>query len=360
MRAWRGTRGRERVIGSLTCGKGAASGAMGWGRAWLVSRSVIQGRRKRIRGHRALRPVVLCGAMLAPALLAGGLLVAELTGYGAAVRVAVAGGQAGEGVGGRAREGAGGRVGIEAGAGAGVEGRPGSGSGQGVGGRAGSGSGQGVGGRAGVGSHDEVMGPGGLKGQGASEGRRSSGTWGDAGLVGVPEAYGGTGPAGPLEAGMPVAVVPVVVGPAWVGRFEPRPVPPPLRPDRVYGGWMRAAGGPDGRRPANGVASVKDPVKDRVPGTVKDRVPGTEAVTEPWKGSSQGPRRESRGGAWRGSGEASPKVRRAVPRPSAGAPAPRLRRTPQPGSPAHRPGCPGEWRETWLWEVCAEHVRQEA
>ncbi|MFJ2028700.1 hypothetical protein [Streptosporangium sp. NPDC087985] len=35
-------------------------------------------RRKRIRGRRALQPLVLCGAMLAPALLAGGLLTAEL------------------------------------------------------------------------------------------------------------------------------------------------------------------------------------------------------------------------------------------------------------------------------------------
>lgn len=60
-----------------------------WAR--LVSRSVIDRRRKRIRGHRALRPVVLCGAMLAPALLAGGLLVAELTGYEAAVQMADAG-----------------------------------------------------------------------------------------------------------------------------------------------------------------------------------------------------------------------------------------------------------------------------
>src|ERR687890_645340 len=55
-----------------------------------MSRSVIQKRRKRIRGHRGLRPLVLCGAMLAPALLAGGLLVAEATGYEAAVRMAVA------------------------------------------------------------------------------------------------------------------------------------------------------------------------------------------------------------------------------------------------------------------------------
>lgn len=56
-----------------------------------MSRSVIERRRKRIRGHRALRPLVLCGAMLAPALLAGGLLVAELTGYDGGLRGVVAG-----------------------------------------------------------------------------------------------------------------------------------------------------------------------------------------------------------------------------------------------------------------------------
>ncbi|MDP9864915.1 hypothetical protein J2S55_004181 [Streptosporangium brasiliense] len=55
-----------------------------------MSRSVIERRRRRIRGHRALRPLVLCGAMLAPALLAGGLLVAELTGYDRVLRGDVA------------------------------------------------------------------------------------------------------------------------------------------------------------------------------------------------------------------------------------------------------------------------------
>ncbi|GAA3514265.1 hypothetical protein FHR32_002016 [Streptosporangium album] len=47
-------------------------------------------RRKRIRGRRALRPLVLCGAMLAPALLAGGLLTAELGGYEKGMREAAA------------------------------------------------------------------------------------------------------------------------------------------------------------------------------------------------------------------------------------------------------------------------------
>nr|BFE83793.1 hypothetical protein GCM10020093_063940 [Planobispora longispora] len=47
---------------------------------WLMSRFVIKGQRKWIRG-RALRPMVLGVAMCAPMLLAGSLLVAELAGF---------------------------------------------------------------------------------------------------------------------------------------------------------------------------------------------------------------------------------------------------------------------------------------
>ncbi|GAB2450906.1 hypothetical protein GCM10027187_18490 [Streptosporangium sandarakinum] len=84
--------GEGRVIPSLSCGKSVASGGVAVWRAWLVSRCVIERRPIRSRERRALRPLVLCGAMLAPALLATGLLVADLTGYGEAVRDAGAAG----------------------------------------------------------------------------------------------------------------------------------------------------------------------------------------------------------------------------------------------------------------------------
>ncbi|MGC5015099.1 hypothetical protein ACLQ2R_30420 [Streptosporangium sp. DT93] len=42
-----------------------------------------------------------------------------------------------------------------------------------------------------------------------------------------------------------VAVVPVVVDPVPAGLFKARLMPPPLRPDQVYGGWVLVAAGAD-------------------------------------------------------------------------------------------------------------------
>lgn len=165
----------------------------------------MERRRKRIRGRRALRPVVLCGAMLAPVLLAAGLLAAELTGYRRAVE----------------------------------------------------------------------------------------------GIVAEAEAVGG-------GAGAPIALPP-----AWGVPLEPRIVPPPRRPDRVYGGWAPPVVATDVH------PSVREAARMGVP----------------------------------------PVIRRSAPRKS---PVPRVRREPRPERTGPGFGCPSEWRETWLWEVCKEQVGQMA
>jgi hypothetical protein len=214
--------------------------AGGWGWAWLMSRSVIQKRRKRIRGHRGLRPLVLCGAMLAPALLAGGLLVAEATGYEAAVRMAVAD----------------------------------------------------------AGSDAESSGAG----SNARSGTESSGTEFDVSSRGNPELRKRAGATPPVAAGLARSVA-----------FGPRAVPPPPRPYPTYEGLMIPA------------------VVDKHHSTADDAPV-----------------------------EAPPTVRNVVPRAPVKPPAPRVRRTPHRELAKAEETCPGEWRETWLWEVCKEHVRQEA
>lgn len=213
-----------------------------------MSRSVMERRRKRIRGRRALRPLVLCGAMLAPALLAVGLLVAELTGYRAVVQGIVAQAEPRNGAEGfevesRVRNGA-----EEDGAESGVRNRV-----------------------EGVGGEEEGVGV---------EGREGA-----------------------------VGVVPVVPGRGVV--MEPRIVPPPYGPDRTYGGLM----------PPTVVTDVHRSTEEAAPT------------------------------------EAPPAVRRAAPRKSL---APGPRRTPRPERSEAGFGCPAEWRETWLWEVCKEQSRRMA
>jgi hypothetical protein len=200
-----------------------------------MSRSVIQKRRKRIRGHRGLRPLVLCGAMLAPALLAGGLLVAEATGYEAAVRMAVAD----------------------------------------------------------AGSDAEASDAG-------SNAR--SGTESDV------SSRGNLGPRKRAAATPSVAA-----GLARSVAFGPRAVPPPPRPYPTYEGLM-------------------------IPVVVKRHHSTADDAPV----------------------EAPPAVRKVVPRAPVKPPAPPVRRTPHRELAKAEEPCPGEWRETWLWEVCKEHVRQEA
>ncbi|GHE36968.1 hypothetical protein GCM10017673_44410 [Streptosporangium violaceochromogenes] len=91
--------------------------------------------------------------------------------------------------------------------------------------------------------------------------------------------------------------------------LEPRIVPPPHRPDRVYGGWA----------PPVVVTNVPPSVREAA------RV-GVPPVT-------------------RGSAPRKP-------------PEPRVSRTPRPERSRPGFGCPSEWRETWLWEVCKEQVGQ--
>jgi hypothetical protein len=174
--------------------------------------------------------------MLAPALLGGGLLVAELTGYEAAVRMAVAD--------------------MEAEA-------------------------------------------------------RSSYLESDAESSDMEFDVRSQGNPGPRKS--VTAVLPVAAGPDRDVVIAPRLVPPPSRPYPTYEGWILPV-----------AMEVRRPASDVLPA-----VP-------------------------------APTVRRAAPRAPVEPPAPPVRRTPQQERTEGEESCPGEWRETWLWEVCKEHVRQEA
>lgn len=274
-----------------------------WAR--LVSRSVIDRRRKRIRGHRALRPVVLCGAMLAPALLAGGLLVAELTGYEAAVRMVDADAEPKEPEGPEEVE------------------RPG--------------KAEEAEEAAGAAETEEAETLHGGEGLWAKGGERR-GFQGDGGAwTGSASRLGVGGPGGSSDEESPgdvVAVVPVVVGPVRSRMFEARLVPPPSRPERVYGGWVPVAAKSGTRR------TEEDPSES---GQLHDahETDGTDVVV-PIKTRPQG----SRGP-------------RKVALPPPVAPEPRGRRTSPLAPPEPRDGCSAEWKGTWLWEVCKKRERQE-
>jgi len=348
-------------------------------RRWvrLASRFVIDRRRKRIRGHRALRPVVLCGAMLAPALLAGGLLVAELTGYEAAVQRADAGaepvgpGEIEEGGRGggvreaeRAREAE--QLGEAAGAGeAERSGEAGSaeeaeeggeverfddgeaiwvGGGERRGFREeGGGAWRGTASRLRAGEPVES-----LNDEPQDEPQGVAGTLAEAetpAVAGTPTAVGTPREAGtpqeserPREARAPeeaVAVVPVMVGSVRSRVFGPRLMPPPLRPERVYGGWMPVAAKSRVRGTGPGEAGWPS-----VPG-------GTDGANEadvvvpitPRPQASRGPRK--------------------VASPPPVASESRVRRTQPLARPEPRDGCSAEWKGTWLWRVCKKQARQE-
>ncbi|GAA4092240.1 hypothetical protein HNR30_006858 [Nonomuraea soli] len=90
--------------------------------------------------------------------------------------------------------------------------------------------------------------------------------------------------------------------------FEPVLAPAPARPDRVYGGMVPAP--------------EREPQRDEPGVVVEPGNGGGETVRVPRTEGSEGAERPRRG----------------------------------PVRPAE--GCPGEWEETWLWELCREHERQ--
>ncbi|MEU8379025.1 hypothetical protein [Streptosporangium sp. NPDC048865] len=131
-----------------------------------------------------------------------------------------------------------------------------------------------------------------------------------------------------------VAVVPVAVGPVRGRMFEARLVPPPLRPERVYGGWVPVAA-KSGVRRAEEDPSASDWLNDA------QETDGTDVVVpiETRPQGSRGPRKV------------------ALPPPVASGP--QEKRTSSLAPPEPRDGCSAEWKGTWLWEVCKKRGRQE-
>ncbi|MFC4060945.1 hypothetical protein ACFOWE_21800 [Planomonospora corallina] len=235
---------------------------------------MIKVRQKRIAGRRVLRPMVLGVAMLVPALLAGGLMVAEVSGYDLAVHGVAVDTQAWKGADDR---------------------RP-----------------------------PVVAAPGRRE---ATELRAESRSESRA----VPRAAAGT---------------------------EPRLVPPPLRPYRIYNGWVP----PD-------VVSVSysrpeaSPEEAAETGSTADR--RRRKRPEPEKGEGREPSRETRepgtarpgrtaeNDGQKAGGESSP-TPSSTPSP---APSPEV--TPGEAEELQDAECSQEWRKTWLWEVCMDGNRQK-
>lgn len=280
--------------------------------------------------------MVLCGAMLAPALLAGGLLVAELTGYETAARMADAGAKPETpGKRGKSQENEGRRIGADGDVGSrlradgDMRSRPGTdgdvvsrlGIDGGAGARLGADSDAG----ARLEADGGVMSPIGTGGVVAQVG----------GGVGALIEQEGAG----LDEGEMVAVVPVAVGAVRSGMFEPRLLPPPLRPERVYGGWVPVAARSEVGHEAGELSE---------PGILGESRPDASGESQPEI-----------------SGESQPdavvplRVRRGPREPREVALRPSATTEPQEGRTEPWEGCPVEWRGTWLWEVCREHVRQE-
>ncbi|GAA3473693.1 hypothetical protein GCM10018965_082460 [Nonomuraea roseola] len=256
--------------------------------------------------------MVLCGALLAPAILAGGLLAAQLTGYDAATLAAGAPDGAVDGDSVRRA-----RAGQYAGAGqnapVGESANQGQGASQGEsasrGGNASSGgsAGQGMGAHLGEGAHQGGSadpGHGAYLSHSATLGHRLS--EGDGARVGYLAG---------AERGMSFA-------PVWA--------PAPPHPDARYGGPIPSA--PQARVPGRVVVAVPREV-ERVStpkADVEERRHGWESREPGEPGESREPREPT---------------------------APGESRWERPSEPE---GCPGEWEETWLWEVCQEHQRRLA
>ncbi|WP_329086445.1 MULTISPECIES: hypothetical protein [unclassified Streptosporangium] len=279
--------------------------------------------------------------------------MAELTGYEAAVQMADAGAEP-EGPGEAERPGK---------AGGGREAEK-TGEAEGVGETEGSGEAGEVGGASEAGEAERLHGDEALwVGDGERRGfREGEGAWSGAasrlgvgGLVGAPDEEppedpgdsGGEGaqedPEDPEDSegrGEAVAVVPVVVGPVRSRMFGPRLVPPPLRPDRVYEGWVPVAARSGVRRAEEGPGEIGRPSGPREIGGTDDA--GEPDAVVPIKTRPQAPRGP-----------------RKVAMPPSVAPESPVERTSPSVPPEPRDGCPGEWRGTWLWEVCKKHARQE-
>ncbi|GGL33267.1 hypothetical protein GCM10014719_38110 [Planomonospora parontospora subsp. antibiotica] len=132
---------------------------------------------------------------------------------------------------------------------------------------------------------------------------------------------------------------------------EPRLVPPPLRPYRVYDGWMP----PD-------VVSLS-------------YTRPTDSSEEAGEGAETTDRRRKRRASGGGEKETPSRVqepgtaRTQKPAESAGqetpdrSPAPSPTPSPMPSAEEEEPGteaaCSQEWRDTWLWEICLDGNRQK-
>jgi hypothetical protein len=237
--------------------------------------------------------MVLGVAMLVPALLAGGLLVAEVGGYDLAV----------------------------SGVTADVE--PWKMSGEGT--------------------------PVAAASPGASGGSRAPVAIGAAGGDPAESTLSGSAVTGSMVTGS--MVTGSEPGGNWMS--EPRLVPPPLRPYRVYDGWMP----PDVVSLAYS-GSADSSAETGGPGEAADRRRKRRA-----SGAQEEPRRGVREpGTARSEAPAEPGGEEAPDRSSAPSPAPSP--TPSPAPSAEEPAateaeCSQEWRDTWLWEICLDGNRQK-
>lgn len=244
--------------------------------------------------------MVLCGALLAPAILAGGLLAAQLTGYDAATLAAGApdGAVDGDSV----RQARAGHY-----AGAGQNAPVGESANQGQSAHQGEGA-----------SRDESARPGGSAGQGVGAHQSEGAHQGGSADPGHGAYLSHSATLGRRLAEGDGARVGYLAGAERRMSFAPVLAPAPPHADARYGGPI--PGPPQAKVPARVVVAVPreaEPVSTPQP-DVEERRHEAES-REP---------REPRESRWE--------------------------RPPEPE------GCPGEWAETWLWEVCQEHQRRLA
>ncbi|WP_344866325.1 hypothetical protein [Planomonospora alba] len=140
------------------------------------------------------------------------------------------------------------------------------------------------------------------------------------------------------------------------GTEEPRLVPPPLRPYRIYNGWV----------PPDVVSvSYSEPVPSSTEGDgsgksgkaadgrKKRREPGRDGREESPRGPSPDTARPEPP-AEAGGGEEPPEP--SSPEPS---PTPSPETPPEESAERQEGECSLEWRGTWLWELCADGNRQK-
>lgn len=290
-------------------------------------------------GGRTVRPVLLGVAMFVPVLLAAGLVLGEMSGYGArGGAVAVPVGEAEEEDGTRsvaAQQ----EVSSEEEVSPWVSPSP-------TGGEAT--ADEASAGRAREG--DPAGGEGTAPARGGSQGAVTA--WGAQKLGGVLAAPYARDVWGPVLASSDSAEA--VTG--WrgnaVGVVEPTVVPEPPHADREYSGVMSARYGA-----RDGAAAQKAGENGPVSGTVE-----IEKVEKAGTSARSG---RSERGAWRGPTRTSPvetaREGTAQPRAEETREAGRTVRA-QPVRPAQPPAdsghrCPAQWKDTWLWESCMERIR---